>query len=84
VGGCLCCSVKDNGVKAIEELMKRNILLETSGLLARVVVKEEVVEVVVAVLFPRASLLDREVCAVLVICSPHLCFSLFFHPSQAT
>lgn len=35
--GCLCCSVKDNGVKAIENLMKRKgkfdyICLETSGL----------------------------------------------------
>ncbi|XP_066844158.1 zinc-regulated GTPase metalloprotein activator 1A-like isoform X3 [Anser cygnoides] len=35
--GCLCCSVKDNGVKAIENLMKRRgkfdyILLETTGL----------------------------------------------------
>lgn len=35
--GCLCCSVKDNGVKAIENLMKKRgkfdyILLETTGL----------------------------------------------------
>ncbi|KFV56013.1 COBW domain-containing protein 1, partial [Tyto alba] len=35
--GCLCCSVKDSGVKAIENLMKRRgkfdyILLETTGL----------------------------------------------------
>merc|ERR1712168_96453 len=35
--GCLCCSVKDNGVKAIELLMKKRgkfdyILLETTGL----------------------------------------------------
>lgn len=35
--GCLCCSVKDNGVKAIENLMKKKgkfdyILLETTGL----------------------------------------------------
>lgn len=35
--GCMCCSVKDNGVKAIENLMKRRgnfdyILLETTGL----------------------------------------------------
>uniref|UniRef100_T1JLF3 CobW C-terminal domain-containing protein n=1 Tax=Strigamia maritima TaxID=126957 RepID=T1JLF3_STRMM len=35
--GCLCCSVKDNGVKAIEMLMEKRgkfdyILLETSGL----------------------------------------------------
>jgi len=35
--GCLCCSVKDNGVAAIENLMKRRgkfdyILLETTGL----------------------------------------------------
>lgn len=35
--GCLCCTVKDNGVAAIENLMKRKgkfdwILLETSGL----------------------------------------------------
>ncbi|XP_050768634.1 COBW domain-containing protein 1-like isoform X4 [Gymnogyps californianus] len=35
--GCLCCSVKDNGVKAIENLMQRRgkfdyILLETTGL----------------------------------------------------
>uniref|UniRef100_R4FLA7 Putative cobalamin synthesis protein n=1 Tax=Rhodnius prolixus TaxID=13249 RepID=R4FLA7_RHOPR len=35
--GCLCCSVKDNGIKAIENLMKRRgkfdyILLETTGL----------------------------------------------------
>merc|ERR1711992_98626 len=35
--GCLCCSVKDNGVKAIENLMERKgrfdyILLETTGL----------------------------------------------------
>ncbi|XP_010177904.1 PREDICTED: COBW domain-containing protein 2-like [Mesitornis unicolor] len=35
--GCLCCSVKDNGVKAIENLMRRRgkfdyILLETTGL----------------------------------------------------
>ncbi|XP_075216083.1 zinc-regulated GTPase metalloprotein activator 1-like [Lycorma delicatula] len=35
--GCLCCSVKDNGVKAIENLMTRKgkfdyILLETTGL----------------------------------------------------
>jgi len=35
--GCLCCSVKDNGVKAIEDLMKKKgkfdyILLETTGL----------------------------------------------------
>lgn len=35
--GCLCCSVKDNGVKAIETLMERKgkfdyILLETTGL----------------------------------------------------
>jgi len=35
--GCLCCSVKDNGVKAIEELMKKKgrfdyVLLETTGL----------------------------------------------------
>ncbi|KAI9269331.1 COBW domain-containing protein 2-like protein [Phascolomyces articulosus] len=35
--GCLCCSVKDNGVKAIENLMEKRgkfdyILLETSGL----------------------------------------------------
>ncbi|XKL64572.1 hypothetical protein PGB90_004658 [Kerria lacca] len=35
--GCLCCSMKDNGVKAIESLMKRKgkfdyILLETTGL----------------------------------------------------
>ncbi|GAB6029038.1 COBW domain-containing protein 1 [Chamberlinius hualienensis] len=35
--GCLCCSVKDNGVKAIENLMKLKgkfdyILLETTGL----------------------------------------------------
>ncbi|XP_053909739.1 zinc-regulated GTPase metalloprotein activator 1A [Cuculus canorus] len=35
--GCLCCSVKDNGVKAIENLMQRKgkfdyILLETTGL----------------------------------------------------
>lgn len=35
--GCLCCSVKDNGVKAIEDLMKKRgkfdyILLETTGL----------------------------------------------------
>ena len=34
--GCLCCSVKDNGVKAIETLMERKgkfdyILLETTG-----------------------------------------------------
>ncbi len=34
--GCLCCSVKDNGVKAIEDLMKKKgkfdyILLETTG-----------------------------------------------------
>lgn len=34
--GCLCCTVKDNGVQAIENLMKRSgkfdyILLETSG-----------------------------------------------------
>lgn len=34
--GCLCCTVKDNGVQAIENLMKRKgkfdyILLETSG-----------------------------------------------------
>lgn len=35
--GCLCCSVKDNGVKAIENLMSKRgkfdyILLETTGL----------------------------------------------------
>jgi len=35
--GCLCCSVKDNGVKAIENLMKKSgkfdyILVETTGL----------------------------------------------------
>merc|ERR1719167_441991 len=35
--GCLCCSVKDNGVKAIENLMEKKgkfdyILLETTGL----------------------------------------------------
>lgn len=35
--GCLCCSVKDKGVKAIEDLVKMNkqfdyILLETTGL----------------------------------------------------
>lgn len=35
--GCLCCSVKDNGVKAIEDLMTKRgkfdyILLETTGL----------------------------------------------------
>ncbi|WAR23132.1 CBWD1-like protein [Mya arenaria] len=35
--GCLCCSVKDNGVKAIENLMTKKgrfdyILLETTGL----------------------------------------------------
>lgn len=35
--GCLCCSVKDNGVKAIENLMEKkgkfdHVLLETSGL----------------------------------------------------
>uniref|UniRef100_A0A069DT82 Putative cobalamin synthesis protein n=1 Tax=Panstrongylus megistus TaxID=65343 RepID=A0A069DT82_9HEMI len=35
--GCLCCSVKDNGIKAIENLMKKRgkfdyILLETTGL----------------------------------------------------
>lgn len=35
--GCLCCSVKDNGVKAIENLMAKRgkfdyILLETTGL----------------------------------------------------
>lgn len=35
--GCLCCSVKDNGVKAIENLMEKSgafdyILLETTGL----------------------------------------------------
>ncbi|KAI8814015.1 COBW domain-containing protein 1 [Cladochytrium replicatum] len=35
--GCLCCSIKDNGVKAIENLMKQRgkfdyILLETTGL----------------------------------------------------
>ena len=35
--GCLCCSVKDNGVKAIETLMQKKgkfdyILLETTGL----------------------------------------------------
>nr|CAD7430925.1 unnamed protein product [Timema monikensis] len=35
--GCLCCSVKDNGVKAIENLMTKRgkfdyILLETTGL----------------------------------------------------
>ena len=35
--GCLCCSVKDNGVKAIETLMERKgkfdyILLETTGI----------------------------------------------------
>ncbi|XP_072173322.1 zinc-regulated GTPase metalloprotein activator 1-like isoform X2 [Diadema setosum] len=35
--GCLCCSVKDNGVQAIENLMKKRgkfdyILLETTGL----------------------------------------------------
>ncbi|KAH9491983.1 COBW domain-containing protein 1 [Bulinus truncatus] len=35
--GCLCCSVKDNGVKAIENLMQKKgkfdyILLETTGL----------------------------------------------------
>ena len=35
--GCLCCSVKDNGVKAIETLMSKKgkfdyILLETTGL----------------------------------------------------
>ena len=37
--GCLCCSVKDNGVKAIETLMQKKgkfdyILLETTGTLA--------------------------------------------------
>lgn len=35
--GCLCCSIKDSGVAAIENLMKRKgafdyILLETTGL----------------------------------------------------
>lgn len=35
--GCLCCSIKDTGVAAIENLMKRKgafdyILLETTGL----------------------------------------------------
>ena len=35
--GCLCCAVKDNGVKAIENLIKRRggfdyIVLETTGL----------------------------------------------------
>jgi len=35
--GCLCCSVKDNGIKAIENLMSKRgkfdyILLETTGL----------------------------------------------------
>ncbi|XP_014250743.1 COBW domain-containing protein 1-like [Cimex lectularius] len=35
--GCLCCSVKDNGIKAIENLMKKRgkfdyLLLETTGL----------------------------------------------------
>lgn len=35
--GCLCCSVKDNGVTAIENLLKRNndydyVVLETTGL----------------------------------------------------
>ncbi|MGH0170961.1 UNVERIFIED_CONTAM: hypothetical protein FKN15_005790 [Acipenser sinensis] len=35
--GCLCCSVKDNGLKAIENLMQKKgkfdyILLETTGL----------------------------------------------------
>lgn len=35
--GCLCCSVKDNGVKAIENLMTKRgrfdyVLLETTGL----------------------------------------------------
>ena len=35
--GCLCCSIKDTGVAAIEKLMKRKgafdyILLETTGL----------------------------------------------------
>jgi Ni2+-binding GTPase involved in maturation of urease and hydrogenase len=36
--GCLCCSVKDNGVKAIETLMEKKgkfdyILLETTGMI---------------------------------------------------
>ena len=35
--GCLCCSIKDSGVAAIEKLMERkgafdHILLETTGL----------------------------------------------------
>ena len=35
--GCLCCSIKDSGIAAIEKLMQRkgafdHILLETSGL----------------------------------------------------
>ena len=35
--GCLCCSIKDTGVAAIEKLMQRkgafdHILLETTGL----------------------------------------------------
>ena len=35
--GCLCCSIKDTGIAAIEKLMKRkgafdHILLETTGL----------------------------------------------------
>lgn len=35
--GCLCCSIKDSGVAAIEKLMRRkgafdHILLETTGL----------------------------------------------------
>jgi G3E family GTPase len=35
--GCLCCSIKDSGVAAIEKLMQRkgafdHILLETTGL----------------------------------------------------
>lgn len=35
--GCLCCSIKDTGIAAIEQLMKRKggfdyILLETTGL----------------------------------------------------
>lgn len=82
--GCLCCSIKDTGIAAIEKLMEKKgafdyILLETTGLADPAPVAElfwQNEEYVVGV--ASQITLDGVICVIDAVFGLHVCLLIFF------
>ncbi|XP_068092061.1 zinc-regulated GTPase metalloprotein activator 1-like isoform X1 [Hyperolius riggenbachi] len=77
--GCLCCSVKDNGLKAIENLMQKKgkfdyILLETTGLADPVSLRWQLVKASMDEGQLVSHVVERHMARVLACQSFHACY----------